>query len=66
MSKFVLINMNLKGPIKTDLSFISGSTIRGAYIHKYIIKNKISVNTIGTATFIYSRETKINRSDKTN
>ena len=41
MSKFVLINMNLKGPIKTDLSFISGSTIRGAYIHKYIIKNKI-------------------------
>lgn len=42
MSKFVLININLKGPVKTDLSFISGSSIRGAYIQKYISKNKIS------------------------
>lgn len=41
MSKFVLININLKGPVKTDLSFINGSAIRGTYIHKYINKNKI-------------------------
>lgn len=42
MSKFVLININLKGPVKTDLSFISGSAIRGSYINKYISKNKIN------------------------
>ena len=41
MNKFVLININAKGPIKTDLSFISGSAIRGTYINKYITKNKI-------------------------
>lgn len=41
MSKFVLVNIKTKAPIKTDLSYISGSTIRGAYINLYINKNKI-------------------------
>lgn len=41
MSKFVLINIKTMGPIKTDLSYISGSTIRGAYIQHYINKNNI-------------------------
>ena len=41
MSKFVLINIKARGPIKTDLSYISGSTIRGAYIKHYINKNNI-------------------------
>lgn len=41
MSKFILINIDIRGPIKTKLSYISGSAIRGAYINKYINKNKV-------------------------
>lgn len=41
MSKFVLINIKTMGPIKTDLSYISGSAIRGSYIQHYINKNNI-------------------------
>lgn len=41
MSKFVLVDIKTKGPIKTDLSYISGSAIRGTYINSYIKKNKI-------------------------
>lgn len=41
MSKFVLVDIKTKGPIKTELSYISGSTIRGTYINAYIKKNKI-------------------------
>lgn len=41
MSKFILINIDIRGPIKTELSYITGSAIRGAYINKYINKNKI-------------------------
>lgn len=41
MSKFVLVDITTKGPIKTDLSYISGSTIRGTYINTYINKNHI-------------------------
>lgn len=41
MSKFVLVDIKTKGPIKTDLSYISGSTIRGTYINAYIKKNNI-------------------------
>ena len=41
MSKFVLVDIKTKGPIKTDLSYISGSAIRGTYINLYIKKNKI-------------------------
>lgn len=41
MSKFILINIDIRGPIKTDLPYIAGSAIRGAYINKYINKNKI-------------------------
>ena len=41
MSKFILVNIDIRGPIKTELSYIAGSAIRGAYINKYINKNKI-------------------------
>ncbi|WP_455542951.1 RAMP superfamily CRISPR-associated protein [Intestinibacter sp.] len=41
MSKFVLVDIKTKGPIKTDLSYISGSTIRGTYINSYINQNNI-------------------------
>ena len=39
MIKFVLVSIKTKGPIKTDLSYISGSSIRGTYINLYIKKN---------------------------
>ena len=42
MSKFVLVKISLKEPVKTDLSYIQGSSIRGAYIRKYLIKNNIN------------------------
>ena len=41
MSKFVLVDITTKGPIKTDLSYIGGSAIRGTYINAYINKNNI-------------------------
>ena len=41
MIKFVLVSIKTKGPIKTDLSYISGSSIRGTYINLYIKKNNI-------------------------
>lgn len=42
MDRFILLNISVKEPVKTGLSYIQGSTIRGAYIRKYITKNNIT------------------------